>query len=331
MKELCMLERFLEQIPQGTIRVDGSHLPGGMPADWRFQARTDGRGYMELYRVFPGVTASFNAYAAEGASFRHDEIPTVLEIHYCRAGRIGWKMQGDRAVYLGAGDLTVHSMSCCADSVMTFPIGGAESVALTVDLERLEADCPAILRESGFQVRLLREKYCCGRPIAIPACEELTWIFAPLCAAPAELRQPYLQLKAQELLLYLSRLPSGGQELTQYVSRQTERIQEIHDLLTEHLDRRYTIEELSRRYLMNSSSLKKLFKAVYGLPIATYMKEYRIHQAMRLLRETDSSIADIAAQVGYESQGKFTQAFKDVAQVLPTVYRRQCRAETWKP
>ena len=49
-------------------------------------------------------------------------------------------------------------------------------------------------------------------------------------------------------------------------------------------------------------------------------------EAMRLLRETDSSIADIAAAVGYESQGKFTKAFKDVAQALPTEYRRQHRA-----
>ena len=42
----------------------------------------------------------------------------------------------------------------------------------------------------------------------------------------------------------------------------------------------------------------------YGLPIATYMKEYRVHQAMKLLRETDATTADIAAQVGYETQGK---------------------------
>ena len=37
-------------------------------------------------------------------------------------------------------------------------------------------------------------------------------------------------------------------------------------------------------------------------------------------------VRDIAAAVGYESQGKFTKAFKDVAQALPTEYRRQHRA-----
>ena len=52
------------------------------------------------------------------------------------------------------------------------------------------------------------------------------------------------------------------------------------------------------------------------------MKEYRVRQAMKLLRETDASIADIANQVGYETQGKFSKAFKDVVQVLPTEYRK---------
>ena len=30
-----------------------------------------------------------------------------------------------------------------------------------------------------------------------------------------------------------------------------------------------------------------MFKAVYGLPIATYMKEYRVRRAMELLRGID--------------------------------------------
>ena len=86
---------------------------------------------------------------------------------------------------------------------------------------------------------------------------------------PETRRPPYLQLKLQELLLYLEGLEPGGRELTRYGSQQTARIQEIHALLTEHLDRRYTIEELSRRYLLNTSTLKEVFKAVNGLPIAT--------------------------------------------------------------
>lgn len=129
------------------------------------------------------------------------------------------------------------------------------------------------------------------------------------------------------MLLYLGwAKPEWQQESNQYVSQQTELIRQIHDFLVQHLDQRFTIEELAKRYLINTSSLKSVFKAVYGVPLASYVKEYRIQQAMKLLRETDDSIAQIAKQVGYETQGKFTKAFKESVQLLPTEYRRQYKA-----
>lgn len=68
-----------------------------------------------------------------------------------------------------------------------------------------------------------------------------------------------------------------------------------------------------------------MFKAVYGMPLAAYLKEYRMKCAMRLLANGDASIADVAAAVGYETQGKFTKAFKAYAGTLPSEFRRQSR------
>ena len=105
-------------------------------------------------------------------------------------------------------------------------------------------------------------------------------------------------------------------------------IRKIHDRLTEDPGKRYTIrytiDELAREYLINTAALKSTFKAVYGMPVASYMKQYRMKEAAKLLRETDRSIADIARIVGYESQSKFSAAFKDIMKTLPTDYRRQC-------
>ena len=61
------------------------------------------------------------------------------------------------------------------------------------------------------------------------------------------------------------------------------------------------------------------------MPIAAYMKEYRVRRAMELLRETDAAVAEIAVRVGYESQGKFARAFKEITGCLPTEYRRSSR------
>lgn len=68
-------------------------------------------------------------------------------------------------------------------------------------------------------------------------------------------------------------------------------------MLTEHLDQRFTIDELSKRYLINTSTLKEVFKTVYGLPIASYMKEYRIRQAM-FHKATDNDPPRLAKIMG---------------------------------
>lgn len=136
------------------------------------------------------------------------------------------------------------------------------------------------------------------------------------------MQMPYFKLKVQELLLFLSMM-EPEKELDQYFSEQVEIIKAIHTQLTGHLNHRYTITELSKQHLINTSSLKTIFKSVYGAPIASYMKEYRMRVAARLLRDTGYTMAEIAEQTGYESQSKFTAAFKDIFQMPPTAYRKQ--------
>ena len=105
-------------------------------------------------------------------------------------------------------------------------------------------------------------------------------------------------------------------------AEQVKIIREIHDHLTEHMEQRVTIEELARQYLINPTTLKTVFKEVYGSSLAAHMKEHRMEKAAELLRETELSVAEIAGQVGYESQSKFTAAFKEQFGLLPTAYRR---------
>lgn len=116
-----------------------------------------------------------------------------------------------------------------------------------------------------------------------------------------------------------------GHEATQYSAEQIETIHSVHKLLTENLDKRYTIEELSKIFLMNPSTLKEIFKAVYGNSIASHIKDHRMEHASALLINTDDSIASIAAEVGYESHSKFSAEFKKAYDTLPAAYRKQHR------
>ena len=313
------IKTHLAEVPPGTlveVSPNGEEHPHPPAPHWT------GRGRLEHYPLFPGAVFTHLWVLGESLPHRHAALGSGLEITHCRLGRVGWDLRDGMSVYLGEGDLSLHSADCCADSVMHFPAEMYAGLMICVDLTHLAESPPPILAEADFQAERLAEKFCGGGTFALPAGPELEEIFRPLYRQPEMRRLPYLRLKLQELLLYLEGLESGGRELTRYGSQQTARIQEIHALLTEHLDRRYTIEELSHRYLLNTSTLKEVFKAVYGLPIATYMKEFRVRQAMKLLRETNDTIADIASQVGYQTQGKFSSAFQSIVKMSPREYRK---------
>ena len=99
-------------------------------------------------------------------------------------------------------------------------------------------------------------------------------------------------------------------------------VRSVHDYLVNHLADRFTIEELAKQFLMNTTTLKKAFKAVYGMSIAAHMKEHRMDLAAKLLLRTGDSVAQIAQAVGYGSQSRFTMAFKESRGVVPTEYRK---------
>ena len=115
-------------------------------------------------------------------------------------------------------------------------------------------------------------------------------------------------------------------EITHNAS-QSEIIHRVHQYLLDHMGERITIEELSRQFLMNKTTLNQAFKAVYGTSIAAHMKNHRLGKAASLLRESEDSVAQIAQAVGYESQSRFTAAFKAAFGLLPTEYRKTYRIQ----
>ena len=93
--------------------------------------------------------------------------------------------------------------------------------------------------------------------------------------------------------------------------------------MVEHLSERLTIEALSREFLMNTTTLKAVFKKVYGTSLAAHMKAHRMERAASLLLKPHrTTSARSPSAVGYESQSRFTSAFRECYGVSPGEYRR---------
>ena len=57
------------------------------------------------------------------------------------------------------------------------------------------------------------------------------------------------------------------------------------------------------------------------MPPITYLTDWRMQLAAARLRDTPRTIAQIAGELGYESEATFTRAFKRALGVAPGRYR----------
>ncbi len=280
----------------------------------------------ELISLFTGVELSYFSFETAPFSMqhKHNAMEYIIQINYCKCGQMEWKMGNGQYIYLNPGDFSLHTMNLCTDSFVSFPNGQYSGLTIWIDLQEIAICPPELLKNIDHFKETLLEKFCLNDTICFIARNEQTEsIFSAFYNQPEYLKLAYQKLKVLELLLYLTKLEFTSQkQVTAYQTEQIEIIRKIHNRLTEKMNERITIEELSKQYLINPTTLKAAFKAVYGTSIAAHIKEHRMEQAAKMLRETDMSIAEIAQAVGYDSQSKFSVAFKSFFRVLPSEYRK---------
>ncbi|MGY8708783.1 AraC family transcriptional regulator [Bradyrhizobium sp. 18BD] len=69
----------------------------------------------------------------------------------------------------------------------------------------------------------------------------------------------------------------------------------------------------------------RAFKESTGLSPHGWLRQHRLEQAMNMLRESDETMASIAATLGYSSQTAFAAAFKKLMGETPSDWRRRVR------
>ncbi|WP_234819715.1 MULTISPECIES: AraC family transcriptional regulator [Sinorhizobium] len=67
------------------------------------------------------------------------------------------------------------------------------------------------------------------------------------------------------------------------------------------------------------------FKETTGLSPHAWLRQYRLDQAMDMLRDPDMSVASVAAALGYASQTAFAAAFRQLTGETPSEWRQQSR------
>lgn len=85
----------------------------------------------------------------------------------------------------------------------------------------------------------------------------------------------------------------------------------------------WTIDELGNRVGLSRSALHQRFVDLVGQPPIQYLAQWRMQLAAQLLCDTQSSVAAVAMDVGYDSEAAFVRAFKRLVGKPPATWRRE--------
>lgn len=88
----------------------------------------------------------------------------------------------------------------------------------------------------------------------------------------------------------------------------------------------WTVDQLARRVGASRTEMAGRFRATIGMSVIRYLTRWRMELAADRLLSTDRSVAEIAAEVGYESEASLNRAFKRHAGVPPASWRRAAAA-----
>ena len=286
---------------------------------------SDGDGIMTLYSVFPGAYVMYNDFHMSECVSGFESGGNLLCIDHCREGRIETEIMEGTYSYLSSGDMRVDSRIHHNGKVF-FPQKHYHGVTIGFDLDVAEKELKEQIKDFPVSLKDILGKYCTDDiPYVITGAPEIEHIFSEIYSVPSGIRTEYYRIKILELLLFLDALTLADhkEERPYFYKGQVEKIKSIHKLMTDDLTRNYTIEELSKRFEIAPTMLKTVFKNIYGSPIFTYMKNYRMNVAAGLLKNgKDLKVADIAGLVGYDSPSKFASAFKKEMGRTPLEYRK---------
>lgn len=82
-----------------------------------------------------------------------------------------------------------------------------------------------------------------------------------------------------------------------------------------------TLNDTAAHVYLNKNYFSTLFKNKVGTTFREYLRDYRIKEAVKLIRDSDMKIYEIAQMVGYNDSAHFIRAFKEVTGKSPSAYK----------
>ena len=280
-----------------------------------------------IYQVFPGIEVAYISvhmnyfdFAKTEKSFRD----RYIGFHYCIEGRIEQEVDNE-FFYLMPGDCSVVIQDKRIKE-FSFPLKHYHGVSIGIDTEIAPKKFTDFFENDSVDPANVARRLCKGHhSVILRSVEPLKHIFAESCTISEMLRMDYLKIKLLELLYLLNQIELSETCCEGYsISRtQAELVKKVAHYISENLNDKLNLKDLTVRFGVSDTYLQKSFRAVYGMPVAAFIRVQKMQKAAQELIHTDRSIDEIAEEFGYINESKFSAVFKKLMGDSPSVYRKE--------
>ncbi|WP_298901003.1 helix-turn-helix transcriptional regulator [uncultured Psychroserpens sp.] len=133
----------------------------------------------------------------------------------------------------------------------------------------------------------------------------------------------YFKGKALELLsLYFNRSEDADIEQCPFLVDEANviKIRQAKDIIIARMAEPPTLQELSEEIGLSLKKLKEGFKQIYGDSVFSFLFDYKMEVARKLLEAGDNNVNEVGLKVGYSTSSHFISAFKKKYGTTPKKY-----------
>ncbi|WP_418603668.1 helix-turn-helix transcriptional regulator [Hwangdonia sp.] len=133
----------------------------------------------------------------------------------------------------------------------------------------------------------------------------------------------YFKGKAFELLsLYFNRSEDADIEQCPFLVDETNviKIRKAKDIIISRMAEPPSLQELADEIGLNLKKLKEGFKQIYGDSVFSFLFDYKMEFARKLLETGDHNVTEVGHKVGYSTSSHFIAAFKKKYGTTPKKY-----------
>ncbi len=147
-----------------------------------------------------------------------------------------------------------------------------------------------------------------------------------------EIDSSILEMEALSNASSLKELTNAAIEYAEFIIKETMKFSYQGDsvivnqairIIQEKCSSSLQLQDIAGELHVNKSYLSTLFRKETGKNVTEYINDVRLDRAAEELRNTNTSVTDIAFRCGFESQSYFTKLFRQKYDMTPSRYRKQ--------